>query len=343
MSIYKRLFPVLAGALLALPAAASVQGYSLAKSVTLGGDGGWDYLTYDPAGKRLFITRATRVQVVDPEAGTLLAEIPDTNGVHGVVLAPELGKGFSSDGKDDAITVFDLKTLKVTAKVKIPGDRPDAIAYDPKTRRVFAFDGGSDDASVLDATDDKLLGTVKLPGRPEATVADGQGRVYVNIEDKSELSALDAAKLTVTATWPLTGCEGPSAIAMDAAHRRLFSGCDNKVMAVSDADAGKVVATAPIGEGVDAGTYDPGTGLVFMANGEGTLSVIHEDSPDKYSVLEQAPTRKFARTLALDPVSHAVYLVTADVHITPAPAGSTARPKREVQPGSFTLLVMRPR
>lgn len=236
--------------------------------------------------------------------------------------------------------MFDLKTLKVTATIKLPGRRPDAIAYEPKTRRVFTFDGGSDDATVIDAATDKVLASIALPGRPEAAVADGQGRVYVNIEDKSELSALDAAKAALTATWSLGPCEGPSAIAMDAAHRRLFSGCHNEVMAVSDADNHKVVTTVPIGAGVDAGAYDPYRQLVFMANGEGTLSVIGQSGPDSYLALDQAPTRKFARTLALDPVSHAVYLVTAGVHVTPAPAGSTAWPRRTVLPGTFTLLVM---
>lgn len=340
MSIYKRLLHCLAAMLLALPAHAGAPQYQLTHSFVLGGDGGWDYLTYDEVGKRLFIARSTRIMVVDPARGKLMAEIPGTEGVHGVALAQDLGLGFASDGKLDSVTVFDLKSLKVTATLKLPGQRPDAIVYEPKTRRVFAFDGGSDDASVIDAASGKVLGSVKLPGRPEAAAVDGEGRVYVNIEDKSELSALDAAKLTVLNTWALTGCEGPTALAIDAANRRLFSGCGNKVMVVSDADAGKVVASVPIGDGVDQGAYSPNQRLVFMANGEGSLSVIGQSGTDSYLDLDRAPTRKFARTLALDPVSGAVYLVTADVHVTPAPAGSTARPKREVQPGSFTLLVM---
>ena len=341
MPIYMRLLPSLLAALLfALPAYAGIPEFQLTHSFVLGGDGGWDYLTYDEVGKRLFIARSTRVMVVDPVKGTLIAEIPGTDGVHGVALAQDLGKGFTSDGKSDSITVFDLKSLKVTATIKIPGRRPDAIAYEPKTRRVFTFDGGSDDATVIDATTDKLVASIALPGRPEAAVADGQGRVYVNIEDKSELSTIDAAKAALTATWSLAPCEGPSAITMDTAQRRVFSGCHNKMMAVSDPDHAKVVTTVPIGAGVDAGAYDPYRQLVFMANGEGTLSVIAQSGPDGYLALDQAPTRKFARTLALDPVSHAVYLVTADVQVTPAPAGSTAWPRRTVEPGTFTLLVM---
>jgi YVTN family beta-propeller protein len=318
--------------------------YKLAHSFVLGGDGGWDYLTYDPAGRHLFVSRGTEVNVVDVDSGKVIATIPGTNGVHGVALAPELDKGFTTDGKDDAVTVFDLKTFKVINKVKIDGDRPDAIAYEPKTQRVFTFNGGSNDSSVLDAKTEKVVATVKLPGRPEAAVADGQGRVYVNIESTSQLSAIDAAKAQVLKTWSLApACDSPSAIAMDTAHRRLFSGCDNKVMAVSDADAGKVIGTQPIGEGVDAGEFDAGLGLVFMSCGEGVLSVIHEDSPDHYSKLEDAATRKYARTMALDPKSHDVYLVTADIRMDPAPAAATgraARPKRTVLPDSFTVLVM---
>jgi YVTN family beta-propeller protein len=327
----------------ALQAFAGAPQYQLTHKFVLGGDGGWDYLTYDEVGKRLFITRSTRVMVVDPVKGTLLAEIPGTEGVHGVALAQDLGRGFTSNGKSDSVTVFDLKTLKVLDTIKIPGQRPDAIVYEPKTRRVFTFDGGSEDATVIDAVGGKVVASIKLPGRPEAAATDGQGRVYVNIEDKSELSAIDAAKAVVSATWALGPCQEPSAIAIDAADHRVFSGCDNKLMVVSDVDAGKVVATLPIGEGVDAGVYDPQRQLVFMANGEGTLSVIGQGGPDDYTDLDQAPTRKFARTLALDPANDAIYLVTADVHVTPAPAGATgaaARPKREVQPGTFTLLVM---
>jgi len=339
---------LISAALLALclsPAlAAETAHYHLAKNFVLGGDGGWDYLSYDSAGRRLFISRGTEVQVLDVDTGKLLGTIPDTNGVHGIALAPGLSKGFTTDGKDDAVTVFDLKTLKMIAKVKIPGDRPDAIAYDPKSQRVFTFDGGSDDSTVLDANTDKVVATIKLSGRPEAAVSDGQGQVFVNIESTSELTDIDAAKASVVKTWSLKpACDSPSAIAMDPAHRRVFSGCDGKVMVVSDADAGRVVTTAPIGDGVDAGDFDPGLGLVFMSCGEGVLSVLHEDSPDHYSKLEDAATKKYARTMALDPKSHDVYLVTADLKIEPAPAAATghaARPKRTILPNSFTVLVM---
>src|SRR5579863_371589 len=338
---------LISSSLLALAAsvqAAPANQYKLDKSYLLGGDGGWDYLAFDTAGHRLFLSRATRVMVVDPDSSKLITESPGTTSVHGIAFAQDLGKGFTSNGQESTVTVFDLKTLKETARIKVTGQGPDAILYDPATKRVFTFNGHSGNSTVIDATDDKVVGTIPLDGRPEFAVADGAGHVYVNIEDKSELSAIDSRKMSVTATWSLAPCQEPSGLAMDAKDRRLFSGCDNKLMAVSDADQGKVIATLPIGEGVDACGFDPETQLAFSSNGhDGTLTVIHEDTPDTFSVVENAATRKFARTLALNRDNHDVYLVTADVNITPAPAGATgaaARPKRDVLPGSFTLLVM---
>ena len=327
-------------ALMASVQAAPGDQYKLDKSYVLGGDGGWDYLAFDTVGHRLFLSRATRVMVVDPDTGKLITEIPDTAGVHGIAFSQDLGKGFSSNGQESTVTEFDLKTLKQIAKIKVTGENPDAIAYEPVSRRIFTFNGHSGNSTVIDAATGTVVATIPLDGKPEFAVADGKGRIYVNIEDKSELSEIDAAKAVVVKTWSLAPCQEPSGLAMDQAHRRLFSGCDNKVMAVSDADAGKVVATLPIGEGVDATGFDPGTGLAFSSNGEGNLTVIHEDSPDKYSVVQTAATRKFARTMTLDPASHKVYLVTADVKVEPAPAGQ--RPKRTVLPGTFTLLVMAP-
>jgi YVTN family beta-propeller protein len=327
-------------------AAAPEPHYQVAHSFVLGGDGGWDALIYDPAGKRLFISRSTRVMVVDAEKGTLIAEIPGTDGVHDIALAPEFGKGFTSNGKENTVTVFDLKTLKETAKIKVTGENPDAILYDPASKRVFAFNGRSDNATVIDAASGTVAATIALDGKPEFAVADGAGHVYVNIEDKSELSTIDAKQAKVTATWSLAPCQEPSGIALDVKRHRLFSGCDDKLMAVSDAEAGKVVGTAPIGEGVDGAGFDPGTGLAFSSNGaDGSLTVVRSDGADKYSVVETVPTRKFARTMTVGP-DGTVYLVTADVHLTPAPAGATgaaARPKRDVQPGTFTLLVLKHR
>ncbi|HEV2110186.1 MAG TPA: YncE family protein [Gammaproteobacteria bacterium] len=327
-------------ALMASVQAAPANQYKLDKSYLLGGDGGWDYLAFDTVGHRLFLSRATRVMVVDPDSGKLISEIPGTAGVHGIAFAQDIGKGFTSNGQESTVTVFDLKSLKETSKIKVTGENPDAILYEPVTKRIFTFNGHSGNSTVIDAASGNVVATIALDGKPEFAVADGKGMVYVNIEDKSELTAIDAAKAAVVKTWSLAPCQEPSGLAMDQAHRRLFSGCDNKLMAVSDPDAGKVVATLPIGEGVDATGFDPGTQLAFSSNGEGNLTVIHEDGPDKYTVAQDAATRKFARTMTLDPASHKVYLVTADVKVEPAPTGQ--RPKRTVLPNSFTLLVMAP-
>jgi YVTN family beta-propeller protein len=314
--------------------------YVIKQKFTLGGDGGWDYLTYDPQGKRLFISRATRVQVVDPEKGTLITEIPDTAGVHGIALAQDAGKGFTSNGRENTVTVFDLKTLKETAKIKLDGgENPDAIIYDGASKRVFAFNGRSKNASVIDASNNTVVATIPLDGKPEFAAADGKGMVYVNIEDKNEIQSIDARNAKVMGSWPLTGCEEPSGLAMDAKHRRLFAGCGNEVLAVVNADSGKVITTLPIGKGVDANGFDPGTELAFSSNGDGTLTVVHQDAPDKFTVVQNAATQKGARTMALNPESHDVYLVTAEIEEQPPAEGQT-RPRRSVKPGTFTLLVM---
>ncbi len=314
--------------------------YQLKQKYVLGGEGGWDYLTYDSVGKRLFISRGTHVMVVDPAKGTVLGDIPDTTGVHGIALAQDLGKGFTSNGRDNTVTVFDLKTLKEISKVKVEGaDNPDAILYDPASKRVFTFNGRSKNATVIDADKGTVLATIPLDGKPEFAAADGKGMVYVNIEDKNQLTSIDAKKGAVAASWPLTGCEEPAGLAIDRKSRRLFAGCHNKVMAVVDADNGKVVATVPIGQGVDANEFDPGTQLAFSSNGDGTLTVVHEDSPDKYTVAQNAETLRAARTMALDANTHDVYLVTAEFEEQP-PAKEGDRPRRVMKPGSFTLLVM---
>ena len=324
-----------------LPSAAQNQ-YQLKQKYTIGGDGGWDYLTYDPAGKRLFISRGTRVQVVDPAKGSLITEIPGTTGVHGIALAQELGKGFTSNGGENTVTVFDLKTLKETTKIKLPDDakNPDAILYDAATKRLFTFNGRSKNATVIDATKDSVISNIPLDGKPEFAAADGKGMVYVNIEDKSELTSIDAKKAAVRATWPLTGCEEPSGLAMDQKNRVTFSGCGNKVMAVTNVDTGKVVATVPIGEGVDANGFDPETGLAFSSNGDGTLTVVQKDAGGKFTVLQNATTQRRARTMALDTNNHDVYLVTAEFEDAPPPEPGQPRKRPAMKPGTFTLLVM---
>jgi DNA-binding beta-propeller fold protein YncE len=337
--------PILVALALIFVVAAVAQGaapvqYKLKQKFVIGGDGGWDYLTYDPAGKRLFISRGTRVQVVDTEKGTVVAEIPNTPGVHGIALAQDLGKGFTSNGRENTVTVFDLKTLKETARIKLDGgENPDAILYDAASKRVFAFNGRSKNATVIDAASGNAVGNIALDGKPEFAAADGKGLVFVNIEDKNEVQVIDARKATVLHSWPMAGCDEPSGLAMDQKHRRLFAGCGNKVMTVVSADDGKVITTLPIGQGVDANGFDPGTELAFSSNGDGTLTVVHEDSADKFTVVGNAETQRTARTMALDPKTHDVFLVAAEFEEQPPAEGQT-RPRRTMKPGTFTLLVM---
>jgi YVTN family beta-propeller protein len=320
----------------ALPAVAQ-KSYKLADRVKLGGEGGWDYLTYDPAENRVFITRGTHVMVVDAKSLKVTGDIPDLQGIHGVALAPELGKGYITSGGDNMLAIFDLKTLKVLDKVKV-GERPDAILYDASAKRVYTFNAKTQDSTVVDAKTGKVIGTVPLGGKPETGVADGKGNVYVNIEDKSEIVRIDTAKFTVAEHYPMAGCDEPSALAFDVAHRRLFAGCASKVVAVVDPDSGKLVTTVDIGGGVDAGAFNPKTQQIFMSCGaDGVLSVIHEDSPDKYSVVQTVPTVKGARTMTLDEKSDTVYTVTAQFDPTPPPAGQ----RRKMIPDTFELLVVR--
>ena len=326
---------LVAGLLLSLPAFAQKQ-YKLVDTVKLGGDGGWDYLIYEQGAHRLFITRGTHVMVIDTNTLKQVGDIPDLNGIHGVALAPAMNRGFVSNGGDDSVAVFDLKTLKVTDKIKV-GGRPDAILYDPFSKHVFTFNAKSQDSTVVDADSGKVLATIALGGKPEFPASDGKGKVFVNIEDKGEIAVIDVKSNTAATRWPLTGCEEPSALAFDVAQGRLFSGCGNKVMAVTDAASGKVVTTVPIGAGVDAGRFNPKTQEIFMSCGDGTLPVIHEDAPDKYSVKQTVSTARGARTMALNTDTDAVYLVTAQF----GEKGPNDR-RPPMIPGTFQLLVVKP-
>ena len=326
---------LVAGLLLSLPAVAQKQ-YKLVDTVKLGGEGGWDYLTYEQGAHRLFITRGTHVMVIDTTTLKQIGDIPDLSGIHGVALAPAMNKGFVSNGGDDSVTVFDLKTLKVTDKIKV-GGRPDAILYEPFSKHVFTFNAKSQDSTVVDAASGKVIATIPLGGKPEFPASNDKGKVFVNIEDKGEIAVIDVKSNTVTTHWQLTGCEEPSALALDVAHNRLFSGCGNKVMAVTDAASGKVVTTVPIGGGVDAGRFNPKTQEVFMSCGDGTLPVIHEESPDKYTVKQTVQTARGARTMALDTDTNALYLVTAQF----GEKGPNDR-RPPMIPGTFELLVVKP-
>jgi len=312
-------------------------GYHIVSSFTLGGDGGWDYLNLDPATGNLFITRGTHVMVVNPASGKLLTDIGGLQGIHGTAFVG--GRAYVTEGGANRLAVYDSKTFGKLAEIPV-GTRPDGILYDARSGRIFTFNGTSHDATAVDVATGKPVGTVALGGKPEAAVSDGVGTIFVNIEDKNELVAFDAVTLAVKHRYPLAPCQEPSGMAADLAHGRIFSGCDNKLMAVTDMKTGKVVANVPIGEGVDANRFDPATGLVFSSNGEsGTLTVAHEDSPDKFTVLQELPTAEGARTMELDAKSHRVYLVTAD-RKPGVPTAASPHPRPVPVLGTFRLLVL---
>jgi hypothetical protein len=317
----------------AAPAPAG-SGYHVIKTVPVGGDGGWDYVYVDSGARRVYVSRGTHVVVLDADSYAVVGDIPDTQGVHGIAIASDLGRGFTSNGRADSVTIFDLKTLKPISTVKTDGN-PDAILYDPVTKRVFTFNGRGKNATAINAADGTVAGTIPLNGKPEFAAADGKGGVYVNNEDTSDLYHLDAQGLKELHHWPLAPCKSPSGLAMDVANRRLFSVCDEKVMAIVNADTGKVVATPAICEGPDASAFDPSTGYAFASCGDGNLTIIHEDSPDKFSVVENVPTKRSARTMGLDLKTHNIFLPAADFD-PPAPGERRGKMK----PGSFVIVVV---
>ncbi|MGN6393386.1 MAG: YncE family protein [Gemmatimonadales bacterium] len=328
--------------LLTVPLAAQTPGpagYHVAHYVKLGGDGRWDYVTLDSVGHRLFIARQTRVMVVDPETGKLLGEIPGLNGAHGTALAYPSGHGFATSGHDSTVTMFDLHSLRVLARIKAADDA-DGVLYDPASKRVFTFNGDAGSSTAIDPRTGHVIGSIDLGGKPEFGVSSGSGRLYVNIEDKGEVAELDPAKLQVVRRWRLDGCEEPSGLAIDRAHGLLFSVCHSRLMAISNARAGRAIAHVPIGDGVDGAAFDPGTGLAFASNGDGTMTVVHEDSPTAFHVVANVPTRRGARTMTVDPRTHRLYTVTADFGATPAPTPSEPHPRPSLVPGTFSLLVL---
>jgi YVTN family beta-propeller protein len=306
-------FPLLIFALSLSLFAASAQtaGYHVIKKIPIPGEGSWDYLTVDEAARRLYVSHGTQVEVLDVDSGAIVGKIANTLGVHGIAIAPELGRGFVSNGQSSTVTIFDLKTLKTIAEVPT-GRKPDAIIYDPATSRVFAFNGGSNSATAIQAADGKVAGTVDLAGGPEFAAADGSGYVYDNLEDESLVLKINSRSLKVEQRWPTAPCASPSSMAMDRPNRRLFIGCRSKVMAVMNADTGQVITTLRIGDHVDATAFDPDYRLIFNSNGEGTITVIHQDSPDKYSIVESVRTLPRAKTMALDPKTHQLFLSTAE-------------------------------
>jgi len=315
--------------------AAAASGYHVSKTIPVGGEGFWDYATVDAEARRVYISHGTHVVVLDADTQAVVGDIPDTQGVHGIAIVEEFGHGFVSDGRANNVTMFDLKTLKTLGTIPA-GTNPDAIIYDSASKRVFAMNGRSGDITAINAADGKVAGTIAVGGKLEFAAADGKGTLYVNVEDKSELVHIDAEKLTVLHRWPLAPCKEPSGLAMDLKTRRLFVGCGNKIMAVVNADTGAVVTTAPTGDGTDANGFDPATNFAFSSNGQdGTLTVVHEDSADKYTVVDNVPTKKSARTMALDLKTHNIFLPAAD--FDPPPAGEK-RPK--MKPDSFVVLMV---
>jgi DNA-binding beta-propeller fold protein YncE len=329
-----------AGAVDRTPSPGSGSGYRVLREIPAGGEGGWDYAFADSDARRLYVSRGTRVLVFDLDSEKPVGEIPDTTGVHGVAIAPDLHRGFTSNGAAGTVTIFDTRTLEKIGSVKTTGENPDAILFDPASRRVFTFNGRSSNATAIDAASGKVEGTIALGGKPEFAASDAAGRVYVNLEDKSELVELDPRALQVRARWPLAPCEEPTGLSMDIKTKRLFVGCHNRQMAVVDADRGRVLTTLPIGQGVDATAFDPGASLAFASNGDGSLTAVREDGPDTFRVIENVVTRRGARTMALDLRTHRLYLPTADFGPPPTPATPGGRTRPSIVPGTFRILVV---
>src|SRR6266850_4893331 len=329
----RKLF-LLAVLLVTVSAIAAGTGYHILKEIKVGGEGGWDYLTMDSAARRLYVSHTNKVNVIDPDAGKVVGEIPDTQGVHGIAIASALNRGFTSNGRGNNVTIFDLKTLKPIGTPVMTGENPDSIRFEPNSGRVFTFNGRSKDSTAIDAKTGNVVGTIPLGGKPEFSVADGKGKVYVNIEDTSEVVEIDAAKASVTKRYSLKPCDGPSGLDIDVKKRRLFSVCGNRVMAISDPDTGKVVASPAIGAGSDGVSFDASTGYAVSSNGDGTLTVVQEMG-GKYEVVENVATQAGARTITVDEKTHNVYTPVAD-QLPPQPG----QRRGVIAPDSFKVLVV---
>ena len=290
---------------------AAATGYHITSEIAVGGEGGWDYLSVDPDAHRLYVSHGTLVEVIDLETEKVVGQIPDTAGVHGIAIATEFGRGYTSNGKSNTSTSFDLKSLMALGNTPT-GSKPDGIIYDPATKRVFTFNGDGNSATAINASDGKMVGTVDLGGGPEFAAADGKGVVFVNLEEENLVVAFDSQALKVLNKWPLDPCKTPTAMAMDRKNRRLFIGCRSQVAAFVNADTGKVIQTLPIGDHVDAAAFDSDKGFVFFSNGDGTVNVFHQDTPDKYTAVQTIKTAPRAKTMAFDPTTKRLYLSTAE-------------------------------
>jgi YVTN family beta-propeller protein len=316
--------------------------YQLVTEIPIGGEGGWDILTIDSAARRLYLSHATKVVVVDLTKNTVAGEISDTPGVHAFVAVPEVQHGFSSNGKESKSSVVDLTTLKTTSKIDT-GQNPDAIVYELRHGEVYVFNHTGNSVTVINSKNASVSATIPLGGNPEFAVVDeAAGRVYCNIEDKSEVAVIDADKHEVVARWSLPPCEGPSGIALDARHHRLFSGCHNEMMVMLDTESGKIVDTVPIGAGVDGCAFDDATQLAFASCGDGATTIAKEETPDKLTVLQTLKTERGARTMALDPKTHRIYLPSAQFQPPPSPSPSTSPGRPSVVPNTLKLLVYGP-
>ncbi len=315
--------------------------YKIANKFHVGGDGGWDIIAMDDSTGRLYVSHATMVQVVDTKTGKTVGTIPDTKGVHGTAIAREAGKGFTSNGKDTSVTVFNLATLAVVTKVRVTGIGPDAIAYDKFSQAVFVFNGKSSNATVIDAKTNKVTATIALDGKPEFPASDEHGLLYVNIEDKNMVDVIDAKSAKVTRKFPVAPGEGPSPIALDMATNTLFIGCGNKLMVMADAKTGRILGSVPIGDHADGAAFDPFYKRAYVSCGDGTLTVV-QSAGGKFTVLENVATQKGAKTIALDQKTHHVYLPTAEFGPAPAPTADNPRARPPVVPGTFVVLDVAP-
>ena len=313
--------------------------YHLLKEIPVGGDGGWDYLSVDTAGRRLYVSHATKVVVIDIDKDVVAGEITNTPGVHGLAVASDLQRGFSSNGRSNTASIVDLKTLTTLSQVDT-GQNPDGMLYEPGRQEVYMFNGRGQSSTVIDAKAGKVVATIPLGGRPEFAAADPKaGRVYNNIEDKNEVVAIDTKTHQVVNHWPIAPGEGASGMAIDVAHHRLFLGCSNKLMVMMDSETGKVVASVPIGQGVDANAFDPGTQFAFSSCGDGTVTIAHEDAPDKFAVVQTLVTERGSRTMTLDPKTHRIYLAAAKYEAPTEGAPAGGRGRGRMVPGSFKILV----
>ena len=321
-----------------LSASLAQTNYQISNRIHLTGNSGWDYLTVDADAARLYVSHGTEVNVVDLTKNESVGIIPDTKGVHGIAVAKDLNKGFISNGRDTSVTIINLKTLKFIAKVKVTGNNPDAILYDPFTKRVFTFNGRSSSSTVIDAVTNKVLETIPLPGKPEFSATDNKGVIYVNIEDKSLICKINSKTMKMEKNWSIAPGEEPSGLAFDIKNNRLFSVCSNKLMVVSNPETGKVVTTLPIGNGCDGVAYDPGLKRIYSSNGEGTMTIVEQKDANNYVVLENLPTQKGARTISVDSKTHKLYLPTAEYGETPAPTSENQHPRPTLKPNSFIVL-----